>query len=64
MANQGEDLFEQEYHQGLADFEAGQWGGAVHHLSIAAALRPESHEVKERLREARRRRKGDMESYR
>jgi hypothetical protein len=55
----GNDLFEREFRQGQLDFEEGNWGGAVHHLSIAAALRPDAQEVKEHLREARRRRKED-----
>ncbi|MCE5231378.1 hypothetical protein LLG95_17520 [bacterium] len=53
----GEDLFSREYRRGMSDFAGSNWAGAVHHLSIAAALKPASAEVKERLREARRRRK-------
>lgn len=53
----GDDLFSREYQKGLNDFAAENWAGAVHHLSIAAALKPSSAEVKERLREARRLRK-------
>lgn len=53
----GNDLFSREFQKGLNDFDAENWAGAVHHLSIAAALKPAEPEVKERLREARRRRK-------
>ncbi|MEN6625545.1 MAG: hypothetical protein ABFD69_04870 [Candidatus Sumerlaeia bacterium] len=52
-----DDLFSREYHKGMSDFVISNWAGAVHHLSIAAALRPSAVEVKEKLREARKRRK-------
>lgn len=52
-----EDLFDRELRLGIEDFDRENWAGAVHHLSIAAALRPEDQKVKERLREARRMRK-------
>lgn len=52
-----DDLFDREARMGEFDFANGNWAGAVHHFSIAAALRPEEHSVKERLREARRMRK-------
>lgn len=52
-----DDLFSREYHKGVSDFVISNWAGAVHHLSIAAALRPSAVEVKEKLREARKRRK-------
>ena len=57
------DLFDREYRQGLADFDQANWPGAVHHLSIAAALRPEVREVKDKLREARRKRKSAFENH-
>lgn len=56
-----EDVFEREYRQGLIDAEAHNWVGAIHHLSIAAALRPSAMEVKEKLREARRMRAKELE---
>ncbi len=56
-ASAGDDLFNREYQKGLSEFGAENWAGAVHHLSIAAALKPASADVKEKLREARRRRK-------
>lgn len=52
----GEDLFEREYRQGMEAFGQENWGSAVHHLSIAAALRPQEQRVREQLREARNRR--------
>lgn len=59
----GVDLFDKEYNKGLSDFETGLWAGAVHHLSIAAALRPDVKEVKETLREARRKRKEELGTH-
>lgn len=56
-----DDVFEREYKQGIKDTEAFNWVGAIHHLSIAAALRPGAMEVKERLREARRMRAKELE---
>lgn len=56
-----EDVFEREYRQGVSDAEALNWVGAIHHLSIAAALRPSAMEVKEKLREARRMRAKELE---
>ena len=53
----GEDLFDREYRVGMEDFGREDWASAVHHLSIAAALRPSDAQVKEKLREARARRK-------
>lgn len=53
----GDDLFSREFQKGMNDFSAENWAGAVYHLSIAAALKPASADVKEKLREARRRRK-------
>ena len=57
MAPPSEDLFDREARMGDVDFANANWAGAVHHFSIAAALRPEAQEIKERLREARRMRK-------
>jgi hypothetical protein len=47
-------LFDGEYREGLAELAGGNWTSAVHHLSIAAALKPDHPEVREKLREARR----------
>jgi hypothetical protein len=49
-----EDLFDRERRKGMESFESQNWAAAVHHLSVAAALRPEKMDVKEKLREARR----------
>ena len=57
----GEDLFDRERRLGQEDFKKSNWAGAVHHLSIASALRPEVQEIKDKLREARRMRKADQE---
>ncbi len=54
-------LFEQESRLGLEEFEKENWDQAVHHLSIAATLRPEIQEIREHLRVARRRRKSSSE---
>lgn len=51
------DPFDKEKDLGLRAFEREEWDRAVHHLSIAAALRPDAQEVKERLRKARRERR-------
>lgn len=53
-----EEPFEREQRIGMDAFKQARWDQAVHHLSIAAALRPEASEVKENLRRARRMRKG------
>jgi hypothetical protein len=55
------DVFEREYRQGLKDMEDRNWVGAIHHLSISAALRPGAFEVKDKLREARRMRAKELE---
>lgn len=55
------DVFEREYNQGVKDAETRNWVGAIHHLSIAAALRPGALDVKDRLREARRLRAKELE---
>ncbi|MCL5269312.1 MAG: hypothetical protein M1457_01860 [bacterium] len=55
----GGELFEKTLRQGLAAFTSGDWDAAVHHLSIATALNPDSAEAKDQLREARRRRQED-----
>ncbi len=57
----GEDLFNREFRLGMDEFRRENWSGAVHHLAIAAALRPGSEEIKEQLREARRLRKSEQE---
>lgn len=57
----GEDLYMREFNKGKDAFEAGSWDNAVHHLSVAAALRPDASEVKDKLREARAQRKASME---
>jgi hypothetical protein len=49
----GTNLFDRELHQGMHAFNAGDWIPAHHHLSIAAALKPDNREVKEYLRQAR-----------
>lgn len=49
-------LFDREYGQGCEAFDHQDWDRAIHHLSIAAALRPDAAEVKAHLREARRHR--------
>ena len=54
-------LFEQESRLGLEEFEKENWDQAVHHLSIAATLRPEIQEIREHLRVARRRRESSSE---
>lgn len=51
------DPFEKEQQFGMLAFKEARWDQAVHHLSIAAALRPEALDVKEHLRRARRMRK-------
>ncbi|HOR26552.1 MAG TPA: hypothetical protein PLG73_00865, partial [Candidatus Sumerlaeota bacterium] len=55
--SEAEELFQQECRKGLEEFRQARWSEAVHHLSIAAALRPEAQEVKEKLRIARRNKK-------
>ncbi len=52
-----DDLYSREFGQGMNDYESENWAGAVHHLSIAAALKPDAAEVREPLREARRMRR-------
>ena len=52
----GESLFEREYNEGIQAFNAGDWNTAHHHLSIAAALKPDNGNVKTHLRRARRNR--------
>lgn len=51
------DPFEKARNLGAEAFDSEEWDLAIHHLSIAAALRPEAHEVKDLLRKARRKRK-------
>lgn len=53
------DPFEKESDLGFEAYDKEQWDKAVHHLSIAAALRPDAVKVREQLRTARRRRKGN-----
>jgi len=55
--NSGGSLFEREYNQGIQAFNAGDWNTAHHHLSIAAALKPDNGKVKTHLRRARANRK-------
>lgn len=55
------DLFSRELNRGGHARKIGEWDLAVHHFSIAAALRPDASEVKDLLREARRNRNKDME---
>jgi hypothetical protein len=59
--NEG-DLFDREWRIGIESYEQSNWAAAVHHLSVAAALRPDAMAVKEKLREARRQRRQQMES--
>ncbi len=51
------DPFERARAQGMKAFEEERWDRALHHLSVASALRPEANDVKMKLRETRRRRK-------
>lgn len=53
-----QDPFERARQLGLDFFAEARWDQAVHHLSVAAALRPEAADVKDKLRQARRMRKG------
>jgi hypothetical protein len=52
-----EDLFDREKREGEACLQHQDWNGAVHHLSVASALRPDQADIKEMLREARRQRR-------
>lgn len=61
VSDGSDDVFEREYKQGQKDMTERNWVGAIHHLSIAAALRPGAPEVKDRLREARRMRAKELE---
>lgn len=56
-ADPASDPFERARAQGLKAFEEERWDRALHHLSVASALRPEANDVKMKLRETRRRRK-------
>jgi hypothetical protein len=57
LDSQLQDPFERARQLGLEFFQEARWDQAVHHLSVAAALRPEAADVKEKLRQARRMRK-------
>jgi hypothetical protein len=52
-----EDLFDREKREGETCLQHQDWNGAVHHLSVASALRPDQAGIKEMLREARRMRR-------
>lgn len=55
--NLPDDPFEREHQRGRQAVDAGDWTKAVYHLSIAASLKPESTDVREELREARKMKK-------
>jgi hypothetical protein len=52
-----DDPFEREHVRGSRAFDLEDWDKAVHHLSIAVALRPDANEVRDQLRRARKLRK-------
>lgn len=51
------DPFEREQQRGRQAAGQGDWDKAVHHLSIAVALRPDAGDIREELRHARKMRK-------
>lgn len=51
------DPFEREQQRGRQAAVQGDWDKAVHHLSIAVALRPDAGDIREELRHARKMRK-------
>lgn len=53
----GDDPFDREYERGQNAIRQEDWDKAVHHLSIAVALRPEAADVRDELRHARKMRK-------
>jgi hypothetical protein len=52
-----DDPFEREQVRGSRAYDLENWDKAVHHLSIAVALRPDANEVRDQLRRARKMRK-------
>ncbi|GAB4315297.1 MAG: hypothetical protein Kow0059_07310 [Candidatus Sumerlaeia bacterium] len=52
-----DSLFDKHFAQGLEAFESANWKEAIYHLNVAYTLKPHSAEVRDKLREARRRRK-------
>lgn len=56
-AKTSETLFDKHYAQGLEAFDAGEWKEAIYHLNVAYTLKPNSQDVRDKLREARRHRK-------
>ena len=53
----GNEPFDKERQLGIEAFRRADWDQAIHHLSIAAALKPDASDVKDHLRRARRMRK-------
>lgn len=52
-----ESLFDKHFAQGNEAFDNGDWKEAIYHLNVAYTLKPNSQEVRDKLREARRHRK-------
>jgi len=50
-------LFQAQRQKGLEAFAAGDWGQAVHFLSVAVSIHPEDQEISQKLQEARRQRR-------
>jgi hypothetical protein len=64
LDERSERMFREQWERGLRAFEEGNYKQAVHFLSIAAAIHPENQEVREKLREARERKRQQDEASR
>jgi Flp pilus assembly protein TadD len=64
LDERSERMFREQWERGLRAFEEGNYKQAVHFLSIAAAIHPENQEIREKLREARERKRQQDEASR